>query len=45
MNGVPIGMALIIIVNRDQRTREDRSLDWNGCCGVGLGSSMLASCG
>ncbi len=44
-NGVRIGMALITIVNLQLRTRQGRAQAPSGCCGVVVGTSILATCG
>ncbi len=45
MNGVPTGMALITLVNRQLRTHQGQVQAHDGCCGVVLGVALLASYG
>ena len=44
-NGVRIGMALVTTVTLPLRTRRGRTQAPGGCCGAGLGSTVLTACG
>ena len=44
-NGVRIGMERTIIVVHQLRIRQGRTQAPGGCCGVVIGSTLLATCG
>ena len=45
MSGVRIGIMKITTITLPLRTRQGRAQAPNGCCGVVIGSTLLAACG